>query len=89
VVNTDFQANIQATGGCSIPGVGKICDWIFGYKDRIISEVKGQVLSRLNDASLRDRIADVIQPELSRLGISAVTAVRVEGDDLILATPGP
>lgn len=89
VVNTDFQANIQATGGCSIPGFGKICDWMFGYKDRIVSEVKGQVLSRLNDPSLRNRVADVIQPELSRLGISAVTSVRSEGDDLVLTIPSP
>ncbi|MGF1600697.1 MAG: hypothetical protein ACFCU8_01540 [Thermosynechococcaceae cyanobacterium] len=87
VIKTDFKANIQATGGCSIPGFGKICDWITNYKDRIVSEVKGQVLNRLNDPALRDRISNVVQPELAKVGITSVTRVRVEGDDLVISTP--
>ncbi|MGB7417426.1 MAG: hypothetical protein WA902_24730 [Thermosynechococcaceae cyanobacterium] len=87
VIKTDFQANIHATGGCSIPGFGKICDWITNYKDRIVSEVKGQVLNRLNDPSLRDRISTLLQPELAKVGITSVTRVRVEGDELVISTP--
>lgn len=86
VVKTDFKADMQATGGCNIPKLD-VCDWLFDYKDKLATQVKNQVLTRLNDPALRDRVADAIQPELQRQGIGQVTRVKTSGNDLIIETP--
>lgn len=86
VVKTDFNADMQATGGCKVLGFD-ICDFLFDYKDKLAAQVKNQVLTRLNDPALRDRVADAIQPELQRQRIGQVTRVKTSGNDLIIETP--
>lgn len=36
---------------------------------------------------MRDRISNLLQPELAKVGITSVTRVRVEGNDLVISTP--
>ncbi len=86
VSQTDFDADIQATGGCNIPKLD-ICNWAFGYKDKITSQIKDQVVSRLNDDDLQDRVATLLKPELQKRGIQSVTTVRASGSELIIETP--
>lgn len=83
ITNVDFNANIQATGACNIFGID-ICNPLFGYKNTIVSLVETQVRNRLNDQTLRDRVANSVQPVLNQFGIRQITKVSVSGNDLVI-----
>ncbi|MCY7273370.1 MAG: hypothetical protein LH702_06395 [Phormidesmis sp. CAN_BIN44] len=83
VTRVDFNANIQATGGCNIFGID-ICNPLFGYKNTIVSLVETQVRTRLNDSALKERVSGAVQPALNQFGIRQITKVSVSGNDLII-----
>ncbi|MBW4541279.1 MAG: hypothetical protein KME43_19390 [Myxacorys chilensis ATA2-1-KO14] len=78
-----MNANIQATGACSIFGVD-ICNPLFGYKNTIVSLVETQVRTRLNDPMLQGRVSNAVQTVLNQFGIRQITKVSVSGDDLVI-----
>lgn len=82
--DVDFTAKMQATGACKIPVVGKICDWLFDYKDRIINEVEGQGRSILNNNAIRGRIENALSDKLRTLGVNEVVSVQPSGNDIIV-----
>lgn len=83
VTKVDFNASVQATGACNIFGID-ICNPLFGYKNTIVSLVEAQVRTRLNDSTLRDRVANAVQPVLNQFGIRQITKVSVSGDNLVI-----
>jgi hypothetical protein len=85
VLNTDFKANIEATGACKVLGFD-ICNFLFSYRDTITDQVEAQVKARLNAPTLRNQIAALVQATLNDLGLGsiAITQVTVEGDDVII-----
>lgn len=86
VANTAFNANIQATGPCNAFGVD-ICQGLFHYKDRVVSEIENNVRNRLNDQTTHDRVDNVIYPILDSLRLSSINIIDVyaSGDALVIS----
>ena len=83
VMNTDFKADIQATGTCRVSRVD-VCNTVFDYKNQIVSEVQNKVTALLNNQSMRVSVAEVIQPVFNNIGANNITKVSTSGDFLVV-----
>lgn len=85
LVNSDFTGSIQATGGCDIFGID-ICEFAIGYRSTLESAVESNVNSVLGSSSAKAAVGNALKPQLASLGILTVTAVYVEGGEIVIVS---
>lgn len=85
LAGSDFTGTIQATGGCDIFGID-ICEFAIGYKATLEQSIESNVSTVLNSATAKTAVGNALKPRLADLGITVVTAVHIDGDDIVIAS---
>ena len=85
LASSDFTGTIQGTGGCDVFGVD-VCEFAIGYKGTLESAIESNVSGVLNSSTAKAAVGNALKPQLANLGINTVSAVYLEGDDIVIAS---
>ncbi len=80
-----FNGTVQATGPCDLLGFDP-CDFFGSYKNDVKTGVQGGASTALNSAMVRSAIESQLASTLAGFGITTVTRVYVDGDNLVLVS---